>query len=129
MASILIIDDDPAMAAPLVEVLRRDGHTAEYVPGVREALGHLHGNEPDLILLDLSMPRTDGLDLLDAIREEPRLADVRVAVYTGRTDDESRETARKLGACDYIVKGPNWDEIYARIKAQLPPETTETTVA
>jgi DNA-binding response OmpR family regulator len=124
MASILIIDDDANLAAPLAEVLRRDGHEAEYVPGVREALAHLHGNEPDLILLDLSMPRTDGLELLDAIREEPRLSDVRVAVYTGRTDEASRETAKKLGACDYIVKGPNWDEIYARIKAQLPPETT-----
>jgi DNA-binding response OmpR family regulator len=70
------------------------------------------------------MPRTDGLELLDAIREEPRLSHVRVAVYTGRTDEESRETARKLGACDYILKGPNWDEIYERIKAQLPPEPT-----
>lgn len=124
MASILIIDDDPHLAAPLAAVLRRDGHEADYVPGVREALGHLHGNEPDLILLDLSMPHTDGLQLLDALRDEPRLSDVRVAVYTGRTDDQSREAARKLGACDYIVKGPNWDEIYARIKAQLPPETT-----
>ena len=125
MARLLIIDDEPRLAMPLAEMLRRQGHEADYAGGAGAALSAMKQARPDLILLDLSMPRVDGLDLLDAIREEPALADVPVAVYSGRNDPESIAQAERLGACEFIVKGPDWENIYARIKAHLPAPRTD----
>jgi DNA-binding response OmpR family regulator len=120
MASVLIIDDNEQIAAPLAALLRSEGHAATYAPGAGAALSHLRQSPPDLVLLDLSMPRVDGLDLLDALRSEPCYAGVRVAILSGRDDAESMAEARRLGACEYIVKGSNWDDVYSRIKANLP---------
>src|SRR2546423_15091612 len=107
MADLLLIDDDPQQCELLALLLRREGHDAVCVNSASAALTHLrHAEpEPDLILLDLTMPGIDGLDLLDAITEEPRFAHLPVAVYSGRDDPESHALAQRLGARDYIVKG------------------------
>lgn len=75
---------------------------------------------PDLVLLDLTMPQLDGLELLDAIAGDSRFFDVPIAVVSGRSDEESISAAKKLGAREYIVKGTDWEEMYSRIHAQLP---------
>ena len=119
MPSVLIIDDELASCAPVAALLRRDGIEATCVPNVLQALSVLRRREPDLVLLDLSMPRTDGLQLLDALMDEPRFAHLKVAVFSGRSDPETVETARRLGARDFIEKGQDWEHIHERIKAQL----------
>ena len=124
MASVLIIDDNEQIAAPLAALLRSEGHAATYAPGAGAALSHLRQSPPDLVLLDLSMPLVDGLDLLDALRSEPRYADVRVAILSARDDEASVAEAERLGACEFIVKGQDWEEIYSRIKANLPGGTS-----
>jgi DNA-binding response OmpR family regulator len=122
MASVLIIDDNEKIAAPLAALLRIEGHDATYADGAGAALTHLRQSPPDLVLLDLSMPRVDGLDLLEALSSEPRYANVRVAIYSARNDPGSIAAAERLGACDFIVKGSDWDQTYSRIKANLPGE-------
>src|SRR5918993_4142528 len=88
--------------------------------GAGAALSQLRLSPPDLVLLDLSMPLVAALELLDALRSEPRFADVRVAILSSRDDSASVAEAERLGACEFIVKGSDWDEIYNRIKANLP---------
>jgi DNA-binding response OmpR family regulator len=120
MASLLIIDDEPHSAAALAALLRHEGHEVGWVQSAGAALEHLRHNSPDLILLDLTMPRIDGLDILDALSLEPQYASLRVAVFSGRDDAESINAARALGAADYILKGGSWQETYGRIRACLP---------
>ena len=119
MSSLLIIDDDTRTAEALALMLRREGHEAETVADAGKALEHLRRHDPDLVLLDLSMPRVDGMDLLDALMDEPRFADLRIAVFTGRHDPGLAEHALRHGACDFIEKGEDWNALYARIKTHL----------
>jgi len=120
MANLLIIDDEPLAAATLTALLQREGHQAAWAQTAGAAMDHLRHVSPDLILLDLTMPRIDGLDLLDALSLEPQYAHLRVAVFSGRDDADSINAARSLGATDYILKGLSWDETYQRIRACLP---------
>lgn len=119
MADLLIIDDDTAGAAMLARLLGRDGHEARCAVDVGAALHALREREPDLVLLDVGLPRTDGLTLLDALRDEPQFAGTRVAVYTGRDDEGVREAARRLGACAFIVKGGSWPDMARQIEQCL----------
>ncbi len=120
MASVLIVDDNEQIAAPLAALLRINGHDATFAASAAAALTHLRQSSPDLVLLDLTMPRVDGLDLLEALSSEPRYANVRVAIFSARDDAESRAAAQRLGACDFIVKGTDWNHTYSRIQANLP---------
>jgi CheY-like chemotaxis protein len=119
MAKLLIVDDDVPVAAALAALLQREGHETTCAQSAGEALSRLREVDPDLVLLDLSMPRVDGLDLLDALGDDPRYADLRVAVYSGREDPDAVRAARQMGACDYILKGENWSETYRRIRSCL----------
>jgi DNA-binding NtrC family response regulator len=125
MSSLLIIDDDVPTAEALVVLLRQEGHEAETACDVGRALEHLHRHDPDLVLLDLAMPRVDGMALLEALMDDPRFAELRVAVFTGRHDPGLAEAAIKLGACDFIEKGADWETLYGRIKAHLGPAPSD----
>jgi DNA-binding response OmpR family regulator len=122
MARLLIVDDEEQVSTALAMLLRHEGHEAFCANCAGDALFQLQHNRPDLVLLDLMMPDVDGLDLLDAIEEDSRFFDVPVAVLSARSDDEAIVKARKLGACDYIVKGMDWDHTYAKIRQHLPAE-------
>ena len=122
MASVLIIDDDKVASNALAKLLASEGHEATCAASAGEALSQLRHSEPDLVLLDLTLPHVDGLDLLDALADEPRFADLKVVVHSGRTEPEALATAERLGACDFIPKGQDWDHLYSRIKAQLPAD-------
>jgi two-component system, OmpR family, KDP operon response regulator KdpE len=116
MPNLLIIEDDHSTSIALAALLRMHGHDVSCAHTVAEALHYLRAHKPDLMLLDLGLPRIDGLDLLDAIAGEPGLATVPIVVYSGRNEPATVETARRLGACDYIVKGERWEQIYRRIE-------------
>jgi DNA-binding response OmpR family regulator len=123
MAKLLIIDDEPSAAAALAALLRQKGHDVTCAETAGSGLTRLRKDRPDLVLLDLSLPRVDGLELLEALAGEPTFEDLRVAVYSGRDDPEAVELARRLGACDYIIKGSDVRETYDRIESclkQLP---------
>jgi DNA-binding response OmpR family regulator len=119
MSDVLIIDDDPTAAGALAALLRRDGHEAACACDAGQALAYLRRHEPSLVLLDLEMPRTGGLDLLDALRDEPRFAALRIAIFSGSDDPCAQELAAELGACDFIEKGQDWSATRDRIRRIL----------
>ena len=132
MASVLLIDDEKSSCAAMAALLTREGMRVTCVQTVLEALSHLHQSEPDLIVLDLGMPVTDGLDLLDALMDEPRFSHLVVIVFSGRSDPQTVALAKKLGARDFIEKGTPWDEVRRRILGQLsggPPAPGATPTA
>jgi DNA-binding response OmpR family regulator len=121
MSSVLLVDDEQSSCAAVAALLRREGLHVSTAPTVLEALSYLRQSDPDLVLLDLGLPRTDGLELLDALMDEPRFEHLRVVVFSGRSDPETVAAARRLGACDFIEKGASWDEVRLRVLAQLAP--------
>jgi len=119
MAELLIVDDDRDAADALTALLRARGHQVRWAPDAGGALAQIRHDPPDLVLLDLGLPRVFGLDLLDAMRDEPSLAPVAVAVYTGHDDPATRARAARLGACGFIAKGRPLQAIWADIETCL----------
>lgn len=125
MSSVLLIDDEQSSCTAVAALLRREGVEVACAPSAADALSHLRHAEPDLVLLDLGMPRTDGLELLDALMDEPRFEHLRVVVFSGRCDPETVTLARRLGARDFIEKGAAWEEVRRRILSQLAADEEE----
>ena len=113
---VLVLDDDPMMLRFVRDALEAEGWTP-LVTGNPIQLGHLiEAERPDLVLLDLVLPGTDGIALMKRI---PELAELPVIFISGYGNDETIATALKLGAVDYIVKPFSSTELVARIRAAL----------
>jgi DNA-binding response OmpR family regulator len=113
---ILIVDDQKDAGTALERLLRYAGHESISVTGGSEALAMLHVRRPSLLVLDVNMPDMDGLTVLRTIKEHDELKDVRVAMYSADTHDETRVEAKRLGAVDFLVKGTiGFDQLVARI--------------
>lgn len=103
--TILVVEDHADTSEGLVRLLRHQGHQAEAVDSGEHAIEWLTTRVPDLIILDMMMPGTDGLDVLRLIRAEPRLAKVPVILYSVISDLQFREYAMREGATAYWEKG------------------------
>ena len=112
----LVLDDDPLMLRFVRQALARAGWTA-LPTGDPAELGRLiEAERPDLVLLDLVLPGSDGIDLMKSI---PELAELPVIFISGYGNDETVARALELGAADYIVKPFSPTELVARIGAAL----------
>lgn len=102
MASILLVEDEKLLRWSLQQRLEREGHVVYPAENLAAALGHLAARQPDLLLLDLSLPDGNGLDFFEANRE--RLEDSVVVVMTAFGQVEDAVRAMKLGALDFLSK-------------------------
>jgi CheY-like chemotaxis protein len=129
---VLVVDDTEGIRLGLSMLLKAHGFEAMTASGGAEALDLLEQetSRPDLILLDLSMPETDGIMVLEQMREWPELAGVPVLVYSAVSDEATKKKARKLGAAEYLEKGnTQWDDLAERIMwhlANRPPDPSGT---
>jgi two-component system KDP operon response regulator KdpE len=114
---VLIADDEPIFARLVSQVLSHQGYEVLTAGDGREALRLLFANRPDLVLLDLMMPRMDGLQTCSRIRE---LCDAPIIILSGKRKSEE-DIARGLdcGADDYIMKPVGNKELVARVRAIL----------
>jgi two-component system KDP operon response regulator KdpE len=113
---ILVVDDDPAIRESMERELRANGYTTV---SANDGLGGVRLFEtrgPDLILTDLSMPRSDGFELISAIRAKARTP---IIVLSVRGDDTDKIRALDLGADDFVTKPFSVGELMARVRAQL----------
>jgi peroxiredoxin Q/BCP len=104
MSEALIIDDNRSTADALLQMLELLGVKARTAYGSSAAMGLLTNFTPDIILLDITMPGVDGIEVLGFLRREPRLARIPVLVITLDDQPETRERAFKRGANALIVK-------------------------
>src|SRR5690349_3581461 len=103
MAKVLIVDDHDDICRVMARLVRRAGHEAEYVTGGEAALEYLRAAGaplPDLVILDVMMPRVDGLQVLRAVREDERTAGVPVVMFSAMSDARFQERALNCGASD-----------------------------
>jgi two-component system KDP operon response regulator KdpE len=115
-SKILVVDDEPQIRTLLKATLARAGYAVVEAATGREALSAKAIDKPDLILLDLGLPDRDGLELVEALRAEPRSA---LIVVSARDQTEQKVAALDLGADDYITKPFDTEELLARVRASL----------
>jgi DNA-binding response OmpR family regulator len=123
---LLVVEDNTRLASLIANLLRDHGFAVDSVETVDEALAALEAADYDLIVLDLSLPGGDGVDILKRIRRQGQATPVLVA--TARADVTQRVQTLNQGADDYVVKPFSLDELLARIRALLrrPPQLAET---
>ncbi|MEX0692659.1 MAG: diguanylate cyclase [Gemmatimonadales bacterium] len=119
VARILVADDDAALLNTLRHILRGEGHEVTALPNGEEVLRHLEQETPDLLLLDIMMPRIDGLQLLERIRNDPRWTDMPVLMISSMPPEDATARALGLGADDFIAKPFRVKELIARVHARL----------
>ena len=105
MASILIIDDEAACRNPLARLLQIEGYEITQAADGLEALQRMEERPHDLLLLDLLMPRMDGVTFLERLRSDPRFAGTPVFLITANHDPRMLNRAKELGIQEYLFKG------------------------
>ena len=116
METILVVDDNKDIVFSLSELLKYEGYTIEKAYDGMEALDVLERKQIDLILLDVMMPRLNGLSTLMKIRETKQIP---VIILSAKTEESDKVSGLIMGADDYISKPYNPGELIARVKAQL----------
>lgn len=119
-ARIVLIEDDETLVQTLAEVLRGAGYVVDVGKDGREGLDRVEEREPDLILLDIIMPKVDGFEVLQKLKHRGITERVPVIVFTNLGQEEDRNECMKLGARDYIVKASmDIDEVLNMVKREL----------
>jgi DNA-binding response OmpR family regulator len=101
---ILLVEDDDALASVYQTRLQAEGFDIRRVPNGEEALSAALEYKPDLILLDVMMPKVSGFDVLDILRNTPETVNVKVIMLTALSQDTDKQRAQSLGVDDYLVK-------------------------
>jgi len=104
MARVLVVDDVKFISMMLADILRKAGHEVDVAASGQEAIDKVAVETPDLVVLDVSMPELDGIEVTRTLRAAERTRDVPVLMVTARTDEKTRAAAVEAGANDYVVK-------------------------
>ena len=116
---ILVADDDQALSRTLSWILKENGYDVLTIPGGERLFEHLQAGQFDLLLLDIMMPRVDGLQLLQKVKADPRFKDLPVLMISSMPPEEATVRSLGLGAADFIPKPFRVRELLARVKAHL----------
>jgi DNA-binding response OmpR family regulator len=117
--TLLVVEDDAALRDTIAYNLRREGyHVVTAADGVA-ALQLALQQPPALVLLDLMLPRLDGLDVCRQLRAKPETAHVPILMLTARGEESDKVVGLELGADDYVTKPFSWNELRARVRALL----------
>ena len=124
MKQILVVDDEPRIAEIARDYLERAGFRVTTVASGADALASFRARRPDLIVLDLGLPRMDGLDVARTIRQQ---SNVPIIMLTARVDEQDKLAGLEIGADDYVTKPFSPKELVARVRAvfrrvDAPPE-------
>jgi DNA-binding response OmpR family regulator len=126
MTSVLLAEDDPAISEPLARALRREGYDVDVASDGPETLDAAKNGGIDLIVLDIGLPRLDGLEVCRRIRSGG--SSVPVLILTARADEVDTVIGLDAGADDYVTKPFRLAELLARVRALLRRGTSETKV-
>ncbi|MCB1065427.1 MAG: response regulator transcription factor [Verrucomicrobiae bacterium] len=127
MARILLIEDEPSLITALKDILHEEGHRVLAVSDGETGLEWILERKPDLVLLDIMLPRIDGLTVCQAARKHGVQVPVLMLTAKGQVDDRVR--GLDSGADDYLVKPFSTRELLARIRALLRRAETEEKAA
>ena len=126
MAKILVVDDEIHIVKIIAYKMRGAGHEVVSARDGVEALDVVRANRPDLILLDVMMPRMDGFQTLEALKADPATRDIQVFLLTVKSKEVDRQRGYEIGADDYLTKPFSPNKLLERINQALKGGTPAT---
>lgn len=119
MVKILVVEDDQTLRHNLVEKLRSEGFNVIVAEDGEIGLQKIRSDLPDLIVLDIMLPKLDGLSICRMVRHDPATARIPIIAITARSNEVDKIVGLESGADDYIVKPFGLGEFLARVRAVL----------
>lgn len=117
---ILLVDDEPSIIKTIGKRLEVEGFEVLVAMDGEEAIAKAQTEHPDLIVLDLMLPKVNGFDICAKLKEHQSSKDTPlIAIFSGRGDESAAERCRQLGAAAYVSKGQGAAPLIAEIKALL----------
>lgn len=117
---ILLVEDDETLAAVYKQRLELEGFEVNHVDNGEDALATAVKFHPDLILLDVMMPKLNGFDVLDILRQTPETRNTHIIMMTALSQPKDEQRAKDLGADDFLIKSQVViGDVVERIKHQL----------
>lgn len=116
---ILVVDDEPSILLSLEFLMEQEGYDVISATDGDEALQAIHEKLPDLILLDVMMPKRDGFEVCQTIRANPEWKEVKIIILTAKGREVDQEKGFALGADDYITKPFATQELVSKVKKVL----------
>src|SRR5690606_954712 len=117
MPTILVVDDEPSIRRTLREILEYEGFTVEEAVDGDEALEKMAANHYDVVMLDVKMPKRDGMEVLEVARDE--MPEVPIIMISGHGTIETAVEATKLGAFDFLEKPPDLNRLLVTVRNAL----------
>lgn len=117
--SILVVEDEPNIVLSLQFIMKKAGFEVRVARDGEEALAAVQSKTPDLILLDLMIPKRDGYDVCQTIRANPAWQDIYIIMLTAKGRDVDREKGISLGANDYVTKPFSTRDLTEKVKQIL----------
>lgn len=115
--TVLIADDDPQIIEVLTTILESENYNVISCDDGKEAVRLAHERRPDVMLLDMKMPRVDGFQALEQIKNNSDIQHTPVVMITGQADGDAKRRALEGGADDFITKPPQVSELQARVRS------------
>tara|TARA_R110002020_G_scaffold58985_2_gene161328 strand:- start:1330 stop:1704 length:375 start_codon:yes stop_codon:yes gene_type:complete len=122
MAKVLVVDDEPNIVLSLEFLMEQAGFEVVTAEDGEQALARVNDSQPDLLLLDISLPGISGFDVLERLRSEATTAQLPIIMLTAHGRDVEREKGMALGADDYITKPFSTQSLVEKVKALLIEE-------
>jgi DNA-binding response OmpR family regulator len=116
---ILIVDDEPNILISLEFLMKREGYEVAIARDGEEGLAAIRAQRPDLVVLDVMMPKRDGFEVCTEVRADPSLSDVRILMLTAKGREAEIKKGLALGADAYIPKPFSTHELVAKVNALL----------
>lgn len=117
--TILVVDDEPNIVLSLEFLMKQAGYRVQTAQDGEQALLSVAAAPPDLILLDVNMPKCSGYEVCEAVRANPEWAQLRIVMLTAKGRAVEREKGLALGADDYIIKPFATQEVLDKVKELL----------
>jgi len=120
---VLIVDDEPNIVAALEFLLEKNGYQVQVAANGEEALARLDDFSPDLVLLDVMVPKMSGYEVCQRMRAQPKWRDIKIVMLSARGREVEVEKGMSLGADLYVTKPFSSAELVATIGGLLSPQT------
>lgn len=116
---VLIVDDEPNLTRSMTFILRKEGYDVEVAVNGEEAIEKARKTKPQLMLLDVMMPKKNGYEVCQDIREDPQLKSMHIIMLTAKGQEVDREKGMSMGADEFITKPFSPGLIVERVNAAL----------
>ncbi|MBL8735542.1 MAG: response regulator [Planctomycetes bacterium] len=117
--TVLVVDDEPFICRSLTFVLRKENYHVLEARNGEEALAAIRQHKPDLVFLDVMMPKLNGFQVTQQVRSDPTLDSVKIILLTAKGQESDREVGKTAGANDYMTKPFSPTKILDRARQML----------